>query len=86
MFHGHFSRASINEDDVSENPFVDGNLVSRDRSHAGSLGLGLRAIDSTPRSQTRHNSQAFPFSPETSVDSPSPPDCLGNQRQPPAQG
>lgn len=71
MLHGHFSSSSINEEDVFENPSVDRHFVSRDRYHMGSLGLGLRATDSPPGSQTRHHSQTFPFSPEISLDSPS---------------
>lgn len=52
--------ASIHEEDVSENPFVDDNFVSRDRNHAGSLGLGLRALDSSllalkPGATARHS-------------------------------
>lgn len=79
MFHRHFRSASINEEDVSENPFVDRNLVSRDRNHAGSLGLGLRAVDSSSHSQTRRHGQTFPFSPEISLDFPSLQDCLGTR-------
>lgn len=74
--------ASIHEEDVSENPFVDGNFVSRNRNHAGSLGLGLRALDSSPCPQTRRHSQTFPFSPEISLDSPSLLDCLGSRASP----
>lgn len=63
MFHGQFSRASINEDVVSEkNPFVDRKRVSTDKNPVGSLGLGLRAMDSSPGSQTRPHSQSFPIS------------------------
>lgn len=62
MLHGLFSSASINED-VSENPSVDRNFVSRDSYHMGSLGLGLRATDSSLRSQTRRHSQTVPSYP-----------------------
>lgn len=90
MVQGHFSSASISEEDVSENPFVDRNLVSRDRNHVGSLGLGLRAMDSFPRSQTRRHSQTVPFSPPfLPRDKPGLPKSLGlfeNQGQPPAPG
>lgn len=54
---------------------IERNLVSRDRNRVGSVGLGLRATDSSPCSQTRRHSQTWPFSPEISLDSPSLPDC-----------
>lgn len=79
MFHRHFRSASINEEDVSENPFVDRNLVSSDGNHAGSLGLGLRAMDSSSHSQTRRQGQTFPFYPEISLNFPSLRDCLGTR-------
>lgn len=58
---------------------IERNLVSRDRNRVGGVGLGLRAMDSSPCSQTRRHSQTWPFSPEISLDSPSLPDCLGTR-------